>query len=1231
MTEPGARGRGLSGRQDPRTQDGGREPRIPSQPEITEGQRGAAPAAPRRGSSGSGAGDAEVGQGPSRPRAPGGGGARSPRMPRSPFGSGPEGGRGAGGPDDPLAARIDTALGWRIADAYLALAVFSVVELGVVTVVGHRELAGGYEVGWAFRDLLPLALAAAAPTALVGGAVVELATWADRPRGRVGIAGFAAGFAGVVGVAVSGGRRVEGLRVPFVAALVIGAGLAAYWLAPLVARALRTAERGAGGADVGEGREGDAEHAQAPGRGPGRRERRALRKRGGWGARIPAHVKLLLVVGAGMVALGVVNMRVLPRLYPGFHLGLGALTLLLACVAPVALGAQRRSVGRVAGALVLFAFSAALTPGAAARLARADNLRLVVLDKGPVLGRVVELGTLLSPPAPLDDAPLEELTSGHAIDLRGRDIVLITVDALRADHVGVYGYGRPTTPNLDRLAAEGVVFEAAYTPTPHTSYAVASLMTGKYMRPLLLQGLGEDSETFAQALRRYGYKTAGFYPPAVFFIDGERFGPLRERGLDFEYRRVEFASAAQRVGQVEAYLGKVGAGERVFLWVHLFEPHEPYEARADHPFGERDVDRYDAEIEAADVGLGAIVAAVRKVRPGAVVIATADHGEEFGEHGGRYHGTTVYEEQARVPLVVSAPGLFAPRRVGAAVGLTDLLPTVLAGLSIPRPARIRGADLGPLLAGTVSAEEEARFTAFAETDAQAMLARGSLRLLCARRVGACALYDVASDPLEKRDVSGARAGELGTLRAALRALEASHGRFEMRGLRREGKGWPDALRRGIAGDGDAVVEVAALLDDADVAIRRKAAEVLFELRRAEAAPALRLALVRDEDEEVRRWSALTLTRLGEGAPLTRELLQGTDRRFRRLAALALAEAGDRRGEDVLTAWLREALSRDGSATGGAGTGGETVGFERVREMVEALGKLGAKSALGPLIKALGDVRLRPYAAAALAAVGEDAARPALAERFAEERYHTARLALAEALVKLGAGPELRAPLVRFLGIPDPLPGGLLLAERADILDLIGGPRERDLGRLRRFARSGIGVGFTVPKAGNGKGLRVVCRARVIDDEAGEVRFGMRPLGAPPPKRDRSSFVPAAAPELDPERSVSLAIPRGGEAVEVMATLPASLGVKAGEHGDFVVYATQNVELFACAVVPLADELPPPPPEPWSPEEGAEGEGGVEGGRAQEREEDAGADAGGVDAGGAGDDAAKEGPPAGESD
>ncbi|MCC6558555.1 MAG: sulfatase-like hydrolase/transferase, partial [Polyangiaceae bacterium] len=1068
---------------------------------------------------------------------------------------------------------------------------------------------------WALRDLLPIALAAAAPCAIAAGALLERVAGAERPVRRGLSAAAAAAFAGIVAFGVSGGRMLEGgRRAPFVGVIALAAAGLSFALGPRVARAIAAAEA----------------------------------ERTAWG-----RARLAIAAGIGVIALEVVNARVLPRLYPAFHLGIGALTIAAAAAATLSLPAEgagragRASprLARAALALVLFALGAAITPGAAARLSPADNVRIVYSTRAPLLGHVVEIAAALSPPPPLEDAPLEERASGHAVDMKGRDVVLVTIDALRADHVGAYGYARPTTPRLDRLAAEGVVFEAAYTPTPHTSYAVASLMTGKYVRPLLLQGLGEDSETWAQHLRRYGYKTAAFYPPAVFFIDGERFGELRARGLDFEYRKVEFASAAARAEQVRQYLAGLAPGQRAFLWVHLFEPHEPYEAHAEHPFGDRDVDRYDAEIAAADAGLGAIVDEVRRARPEAIVIASADHGEEFGEHGGRYHGTTVYEEQVRVPLVVSAPGLLAPRRVRAAVGLVDLLPTVLAGLDIPRPARVRGADLGPLLAGSEqdggsaergssaqspraltggsgaergssaqspraltggsgaergsSAQSPRALTeqraAFAETDGQTLLAKGALRLVCARKIGACALYDVAADPRQTADIAAVRPAELAAMRSELRALEASHGRYELRGLRREGKGWPEALRRGIAGDGDAVVEVAALLDDADVTIRRKAGEVLFDLRRAEAAPALRLSLTRDEDDEVRRWSALALTRLGEGAPLARDLAVDPDRRWRRLAALALAEAGDRRGEDVLAAWLREvvrggqagereAVGAAPAAAGAAPAGSPPASFERAREIVEALGKIRAKSALGALIAALDDVRLRPHAAAALAAIGEDAARPALAEQLAGERYQTARVAIAEALVKLGAGPELRAPLVRLLGTPDPLPGGLSIALRADILELVGGPRDRDLDRLRRFAKSGVGVGFSVPKAGNGEGLRVICRARSADGQPGEVRFGPAARSAKPPKRDRSSLVPADAPELDPERAVALPIPPGSEPTEAFATLPATVGVRPGGHGDFVVYATQNVEVLACAVVPLSDEIPPPPPLPWRPDD-----------------------------------------------
>jgi arylsulfatase A-like enzyme len=1074
--------------------------------------------------------------------------AAAPAPPKPKAGPSPSRGR-------PLVASIP--LGWRLADAYLALVLLAQVELYAVAVLWFGHFAGAFEISIAERGLMPLALAAAAPCAIVAGVVVELVRVGERRAARIALAALAGIFAGAVGYGVAAGRHFEGgRRIPFALALGLVAALAAAAIAPRLARAIvpRPGARGA--------------------------------------------IGLGAVVVAAVIALELTSARVLPRLYPAFHLGLAALTLLVAALgalgwiavdpaidAALRRASPRRSLGaarlyRAAIALGLFALGAALAPGAARKLARLDNVRLIYLDHAPLLGRVVELAAELAPPEPLDAAAdAAPLASGHSIDLRGRDLLLITVDALRADHVGAYGYARPTTPNLDRLAASGVVFDAAYSPTPHTSYAVTSLMTGKYMRPLVLQGMGGDSETWADHLRRYGFRTAAFYPPAVFFIDAERFESFRDHGLDFEYRKVEFAPASARAAQVEAYLRTVPIDRRVFVWVHLFEPHEPYEAHAEYPFGDRDVDRYDAEIAAADAGIGAVIAAMRAARPEATTIVTADHGEEFSEHGGRYHGTTVYEEQVRVPLVIDAPGLFKPHRVAAPVELVDLLPTVLAGLEIPRPARIRGADLGALLAGT--APPDAPGLAFAETDAQTMLAKGPLRLLCARKIAACALYDVVKDPGETIDLAPARPGDVATLRAELRAMEASHGRYEQRGLRSEGKGWPEALRRGLSGDGDAALDVAALLDDADVAIRRKSAEVLFELGRIDAAAPLRLAMVRDDDDEVKRWSALALTRLGEGAPRARDLLEDSEPRWRRLAALALAEAGDDRGVEILIAWWREGFPAKEKGAIAPPRSKAPIPFERAREIAAAFGKIKARSAVGPLLAALGDVRLRPYLAPALAAIGEEAARPALAEQLEKERYQVARIALAAALVKLGGGPELRLPLVRFLGTPDPLPGGLGFALDAGVLELVGGPRDKDRARLKRFATSGVAVGMVVPKGGNGTGLRVLCRARATDGRAGEIRVGLR-AGPPPSKSDHDSLVPADAPALDTARTATLVIPAGDGPTEAFATLPRAVAVRPGEFGDFVVYATQNVALAACAVVPLSDELPPPPPEPWVP-------------------------------------------------
>jgi HEAT repeat protein len=437
--------------------------------------------------------------------------------------------------------------------------------------------------------------------------------------------------------------------------------------------------------------------------------------------------------------------------------------------------------------------------------------------------------------------------------------------------------------------------------------------------------------------------------------------------------------------------------------------------------------------------------------------------------------------------------------------------------------------------------------------------------VCARRIGACRLFDVDHDAREETDLAAGEADRLEKMRAEVRAFGASHGRFEAAGVRAEtGRGWPAPILRALAGDGDAATDLSPLLDDADRDIRRKAAEMLFVLHRPETTPAVRLALGRDEDSIVQRWCALALTRMGQAAPLVYDVYADGDLTWRRFAALSLAEAGDSRGQAVLIDWWQHGARGD---------------FVRAREVLAAFAKIRAKDSVWPLVQSLGDVRLRPYVARTLAAIGDDDARGPLVSALATERSQTARGALVEAAVALGAKEELARPLVRFLGVPDPLPGGLGYAARARILEHVGGPDDKGLRSLVRHSDVGVGLNLFVPKTGNGSGVRVIVRARA-EGRTGEVRVGRRRT---PLQYDNKGKVlnNRKVPEIHDTDFVHLTIPPG-ETTEAYATLLPALEARPGRAVELVLFAEHHVTLEAIAVVPLADELPPPAPEPWTP-------------------------------------------------
>lgn len=881
----------------------------------------------------------------------------------------------------------------RVTGAWLGVVALVYCEVFLVLCLRRDFFVGGFELGAALGYVAPIG---AAVGFVVAGAFGVSAPFFLDPlhrrgsalgsflggRSRIGL--FAGLLGGVFAYGVSFGRHFENVpvRVAFVGLFALAAGGFTFLFAGATVRYFQ-----------------------------GRPRQRSA------------------ALGLAIVALVLADRFLLPRLYPAFHGFLGAGALLLASGLFPAV--RRPIVAR--GLALTGVLSCFLTPLLAKKLNGYDNVRVVFAEQSPLGGKWVAVAGKISPNAEVADGT-ENVTaavgaSNRSLDFTGSDIVLISIDALRADHLGAYGYPRKTSPNIDALAREGVRFERAYCPTPHTSYSVTSMMTGKYLRPLLALDLGSDSETFADLLRRYDYRTAAFYPPAVFFIDGPKFTNFQERRLGFEYAKVEFAGRELREKQLDSYLAKAPKDHPLFLWLHAFEPHEPYEMHPEHRFGDparpTDVDAYDSEIAEADALVGAAVAKVRAARPNAVVIVTADHGEEFGDHGGRYHGTSVYEEQVRVPLIVVAPKV-APRIVSEPVQTIDLLPTVLSALGVPRPSRLRGRDLGPLLIGKAAEPT----WAFSETEDDAMVARGSLRLLCKKEGGACALYDLSDDPQERKNrvAEATRAADLRGLRALSAAIQKGHGALE--GER--GAGLPEALRRCVAGDADAATDAAALLEDAKRDVRLQAADCLFDLAAADAKDALRLAAERDEDPGVSYVAAAAAFRSGgEHLPRLDEALQKGDARARFLAALALAETSDRRGEETLATALAEPAVRG-------------LSFKRLRDAVRANEKLKSKQAVPALISLLADVRIRGDVAQALEAAGDSRAREPLAQRAAEERHVELRAPLLRALLAVGGAKDAQPILLRFSGLPEPLFQALPLAETAGLL---AAPQNAVAGRI----------------------------------------------------------------------------------------------------------------------------------------------------------------------------------------
>jgi arylsulfatase A-like enzyme len=394
------------------------------------------------------------------------------------------------------------------------------------------------------------------------------------------------------------------------------------------------------------------------------------------------------------------------------------------------------------------------------------------------------------------------------------NLLLISIDTLRADHLGCYGYARPTSPFLDRLASQGVLFEQAHTTAPWTLPSHVSMFTGLYpsQHGVISEDLAlpADVPTLAEVLRGRNFSTAGF-------VSGIYLRPRFGLARGFEhYLAVPTRKKGESSGTSLESTDRVSAGglewlaaqprRPFFLFLHYFDVHSdyhpdprfaalfggPYQGPVDgtsrqlRAFSRRQisfdaddrarlVDLYDAEIRQFDQALEALFAELqtRGDLAQTIVVVTSDHGEEFFEHGGVMHGRTQYQELLRVPLILVGPGIPQGLRIDQPVSLVDLAPTLLTLLGVGSQSAFAGQDLASLWKtahdgrGERSLFAEANRT-FEGNQPQRAVRRGRWKLVL-HGSGEHELFDLVEDPGERVNRAAAEPERVAELSSELTA------------------------------------------------------------------------------------------------------------------------------------------------------------------------------------------------------------------------------------------------------------------------------------------------------------------------------------------------------------------------------------------------------------------------------------------------------------------------------
>lgn len=363
-----------------------------------------------------------------------------------------------------------------------------------------------------------------------------------------------------------------------------------------------------------------------------------------------------------------------------------------------------------------------------------------------------------------------------------RNAVLVIIDTLRADHLETYGYTRRTSPRLYRWSQQAAIYDHAYSHAPWTKPSLATLLTSQLPA---VHGVWDwtmvftdEVQTLPQVLRRRGFTTEAYLSHHALIKSKNRF----HRGFDVYDTSVIKGKNAHEVATakpltdlaLDALERLSAADEPFFLLVHYFDTHNDYIAHPQHPFGSRPADRYDSELAYTDRHLGRLLDALEPHLDDTTVWITADHGEEFRDHGGKYHTSTLYEELVRVPLIIRGPEVTEPVRHAGAVRHIDFAPTLLDQLGEKVPEFFAGEPMARGPHGRIP--DDPPRPVLMETRRFANLrgvVSGDHKLIHDLEADTWRLFDLDQDPRERTNLWDDADAELrGALESRVRAYEA---------------------------------------------------------------------------------------------------------------------------------------------------------------------------------------------------------------------------------------------------------------------------------------------------------------------------------------------------------------------------------------------------------------------------------------------------------------------------